>query len=254
MFENYFRILHFSSNGRYPKSTVFGHFGVQFTPGKPEKLLKPKISAETTCLELSNNMNCRSQKTHIVLVKLIKNPFFGPKVRINLPPGGRIKSQHNFSYSLRIFPQFICAKFPCLDLCHSWLTWNIPLLFFGSGPNWVHFGRFGGNNSNKIYQIKLKFGQWIIVQMSCKIFWQTQIYRDKTYKKFAFLVEVWLQFTPWSRLKSKKLIFRRKKVINWAIQITQNQGKALYHLNFQWKIQLLFEVLGCFSGINGLRV
>ena len=91
LFENYFRILHFSSNGIYPKSTVLGHFGAQFTPGKPEKLLKPNIFAETVSLELSNNINCRSQKAHIVRVKLIKALFFGPKIHINLPSWGRIK-------------------------------------------------------------------------------------------------------------------------------------------------------------------
>ena len=88
LFENYFRILHFSSNGTYPKATVLGYFGAQFTPGKPEKLLKLKISAETTSLESSNNINCRSQQTHIVCVKLIKKPhFFGPKCSYIFPLG-----------------------------------------------------------------------------------------------------------------------------------------------------------------------
>ena len=30
-------------------------------------------------------------------------------------------------------------------------------LFFGSGPNWAHFGGFGGSNSSKQRQIKLEF-------------------------------------------------------------------------------------------------
>ena len=74
-------------------------------------------------------------------------------------------------------------SFPCLSICRSWLTRKMPLLSFGSGPNWAHFGRFGGNNSNKKCQIKLKFGPWITVQMLCKIFWKTQFYRDRCREK-----------------------------------------------------------------------
>ena len=195
LFENYFKILHFSSNGMYPKSTVFGHFGAQFTPQKPEKLLKPKISAKTASLELSNNINCRSQKTHIVLVKLIKIPFLWPKMRINFPPGVESKGQHisHIAYSIRILPQFIHAKFPCLTLYRSWLTRKIPILFFRSGLNWAYIGRFGGNNSNKKRKIRLKFGPWIIVQMSCKIFWKTQSLTEiRRVKNLHF----WWKFDP----------------------------------------------------------
>ena len=63
----------------HPKFTVIVHFGAKFTAKKPKILLKTNISGKTTFLGISKNVSPRSQKNHMILVKLIKNiPFLGP--------------------------------------------------------------------------------------------------------------------------------------------------------------------------------
>ena len=75
--------IYFASNETYPKFTVLVHFGTQFTHGKQKTLLKIKIPAKTAFLVLSNNINPTSQKNYRNLVKLLKNPFLGTKMRLN---------------------------------------------------------------------------------------------------------------------------------------------------------------------------
>ena len=66
------------------------HFGTQFTARKPKIFLKTRISAKTTyrptSLGISNNVSIRSQKNHIILVKLSKRKFGnGGKLGLNCP-------------------------------------------------------------------------------------------------------------------------------------------------------------------------
>ena len=76
VFKKSFKNLNFSINGRHPKFTVLFHFVAQFTAGKPKILLKPKISAKTTSLGISNSARPRSQKNDRILVKLNKKETF----------------------------------------------------------------------------------------------------------------------------------------------------------------------------------
>ena len=71
VFENSYKILNFSLNGRHLKFAVLFHFGTQFTTGNPKILLKTKISAKTTSLRISTNVSPRSQKNHRILVKIL---------------------------------------------------------------------------------------------------------------------------------------------------------------------------------------
>ena len=90
MFEKSFKSLNFELNGTHPSFTVLAHFENQFTTGKLKILLEPKISGKTTSLAISNNVSPRSQKNHIILVKLSKNIFLD-KNWVQIPPRGRVK-------------------------------------------------------------------------------------------------------------------------------------------------------------------
>ena len=59
-----FKLFHIDSASmkRHPRFTVLVHFGSQFTAVKPKILLKPKISAKTESLAISNAVSLRSQK------------------------------------------------------------------------------------------------------------------------------------------------------------------------------------------------
>ena len=80
VFQKSFRLFNFGSNGKHPNFTVLVHFGAQFTARKPKILLKIRISTKITCrptsLGISNNVNLRFQKNHIILVKLSKKQLF----------------------------------------------------------------------------------------------------------------------------------------------------------------------------------
>ena len=91
---------YFGSNGTHLKFTVLTNFAAQFTAGKPKVLPKTKIFAKSTYLEISNNVNSRSQKNHRILVKLNKKIFWGPQIRSKLPPGVTPKGDQKFSHSL----------------------------------------------------------------------------------------------------------------------------------------------------------
>ena len=52
-------------------------------PEKTKLILKTKISAKTTSLGLSNNINLTSQKCHRIFLKVIRKPGFEPKIRLN---------------------------------------------------------------------------------------------------------------------------------------------------------------------------
>ena len=122
MFENYFKILNFSSNGTHPKFTVLVHFGAQFTAVKPKILLKTKLSGKTTSLGISKNVSPRSQKNHIILVKLSKKKtFFWPKLDLNCPLGSyqRVIRNSHIAYNKAIHLYFLDAKFLFRGICYS---------------------------------------------------------------------------------------------------------------------------------------
>ena len=90
LFQKSFKILNFGSNGPHPKFTILVHFGTQFTARKPKILQKTRFSAQTvyrpTYLGISNNVSLKSQKSHIILVKLSKKTCEGAnKLGLNCP-------------------------------------------------------------------------------------------------------------------------------------------------------------------------
>ena len=75
------------------------------------------------------------------------------------------------------------AKFQLLDISRSRLYPEETTMFrfFGSGPNWAHFGGFGGNTSRKERQIELIF--WpqvvlIVIRVPFKNFRKTRIFTE----------------------------------------------------------------------------
>ena len=63
----------------------------------------------------------RSQKNHIILVKLTKNKLFGPKLGINcdLRPRQRIMRNSHIAYNRTIHLYFLNVKFQLLGICCS---------------------------------------------------------------------------------------------------------------------------------------
>ena len=104
VFQKSFKIFNFGSNGTHPKFTVLVHFGAQFTARKPKILLKTRTSAKTTYrptpLGISINVSLRSQKNHIILIKVNKKNFLGTQIRSKLHPSPTSKGHHKFSLSL----------------------------------------------------------------------------------------------------------------------------------------------------------
>ena len=113
MFEKSFKSLNFGSDGMHTKFTVFAHFGAQFTAGKPEIFLKTKISGKTASLGISNDRSPRSQKNHIILVKLTENKILGPKLGINcsLRPREKVIRNYHIAYNRTTDLYFLDAKF-----------------------------------------------------------------------------------------------------------------------------------------------
>ena len=110
VFQKYFKILNFGSNGTHPKFTVLVHVGAQFTARKPKILLKTRISATTTyrtiSLGISNNISLRSEKNRYPSKIKQKKLFFfflrrgRGQIESKLPPGPTSKGNHKFSLSL----------------------------------------------------------------------------------------------------------------------------------------------------------
>ena len=88
MFEKSIEILDFGSNVTHPKLTLLVHFGTQFTAGKANNIAKTKLSAKILFLGISNTKTSRSKKNDIILIKLSKKTFWGPK----LVPGDNYQS------------------------------------------------------------------------------------------------------------------------------------------------------------------
>ena len=79
----------------------------------------------------------------------------------------------------------------------------------------------------------------------------SDFWNRKTYSKFAFLVQLWAQFTPRRSAKSKKVSFYQENIYPSDTLSEYAKIKALSGLDFEWKIQLLFAVFGVFSGKKG---
>ena len=118
--EKSFKILNFGSNGTHPGFQVLVRLGTQFTPRKPKILLKPKISAKTASLGISNNVSPRSQKNHKILVKLSKKNIFGPKFTLSLNwllgLRQRVIRNPQVAYNRTIYLYFLDAKFQLLGI------------------------------------------------------------------------------------------------------------------------------------------
>ena len=104
VFQKSFKLLNFGSNGTHLKFTVLVHFGTQFTARIPKILLKTRTSAKTTyrptSLGISINVSLRSQKNHVILIKVNKKNFLGTQIRSKLHPSPTSKGHHKFSLSL----------------------------------------------------------------------------------------------------------------------------------------------------------
>ena len=71
MFEKCFEILNFGSNGTYLKFTVFVHFDVEFTAGKPKILLKTKTSASAKVMCAHENLGVSYEQFGSLLIPII---------------------------------------------------------------------------------------------------------------------------------------------------------------------------------------
>ena len=230
LFENFFRILNFSLNGRHLKFTVLVHFGAPFTTGKPKILLKNSICAKTPSLGIQNNVSPRSQKNHRILVKLDKKTFYGPKLGLNWPlcPHKKVIRNSHIVHKRNIPLHVLDANFQFLCICRSRLYLEETTMFFWFrtqlGPFWGFFG--GGNNSSKqTTQIELKF--WpqvvlIVVQIQVKAFWKNRIFTEAGCTQsltFLFNFDTSLP----SEIKNSHQV----------IQIRQNQGPISIQLSMK---------------------
>ena len=98
----------------------------------------------------------------------------------------------------------------------------------------AHFWAFLGPNSLKCDPILLKFTPQLVFMGSKTLFEESfensNFYRNRTYQSLQFFlvfVQLWGRFSPWRRLKSKKLNILRRKLRHQAIQKSQNQGPIL---------------------------
>ena len=160
LFQKSVKILNFGSNGTYPKFTILVHFGVQFTARKAKMLLNTRISTKTSyILRNISYVSFRSQKNHIILVKLSKTKFFwgGSKLGLNCPMVPLLKVIIN-SHIANNTTIHLDAKFQLLGF-----TQKKQLHFFDSGLNWAYFGVFGGNTPSKERQIELIFWPQVVL-------------------------------------------------------------------------------------------
>ena len=74
----------------------------------------------------------RSQKNHIILVKLTKNKLFGPKLAINcdLRPRQRVMRNSHIAYNRTIHLYCLNVKFQLLGICCSRLYLEETTTFF----------------------------------------------------------------------------------------------------------------------------
>ena len=155
VFQKPFKILNFGSKGTHPRFTVLVDFGAHFPARKPKILLKTRISAKTTyrptSLGISNNVSLRSQKNHIILVKLSKKIFLegrgerGGRLGLNCPlvPVIKVLINPHLAYNTTIH---LDTKFQLLGICCSWLHPKETITFFGFrtqlGPFWGVWGQY----------------------------------------------------------------------------------------------------------------
>ena len=144
--------------------------------------------------ELSRS-SCKTKKT-----------FFGPEININCPLGQdkRVNRHSHIAYTLYLHFSSL-YKFLCKAVSRYLFYPEDTTTFFGSRPNWFHFGRFEGNNSCKKRQIKLKFRTWLVLiveQMSYLVLWKTQIF---THTGHTQSLHFWCNFDSNLPLKMAKL-------------------------------------------------
>ena len=199
--------------------------GPNLLPENQKYCLKPKISGKSTSLGISNNISPRSKRNNIILVKLTKNKFFGPKLGINcsLRPHQRVIRNCHIAYNRTIHLYFLDTKFQLLSSCCFWLHLEeTPMFFFvqdPSGPIFLFFIYFilfifwvgrgvGDNNSSKQRQIELSKGS----PYSCTNSYERDLRSSNFYRKFLKYPKFWVfgptltQFTSYRWTKSKVVI------------------------------------------------
>ena len=79
----------------------------------------------------------------------------------------------------------------------------------------------------------------------------SNFYDHRKFSKFALLVQIWAQFTPWRSPKSKIVNSKIKKFIDRAIQISKNKGSIFPQ--FLMKIAITFCGIWWFFGQKGAQ-
>lgn len=148
-----------------------------------------------------------------------------------LEPNQRVIRNSHTAYNRTTHLYFLDGKFQLVGICCSWLyPEETNTLFFAQDPIWPILGGLGGNNSGKqgldwakILTAGSPHGYtsaiWSILKSSF-------FYRDRTYPKLEFLVQLWPRITTWKWLKSKIAI-----VLSKSVKI-----KALSFFNFPLKL------------------
>ena len=145
--------------------------GPSLLPENQKYCLKPKISGKPTSLAISNSISPRSHKNPIILVKLIKNKLFGPKLGINcsVRPHQRVIRSFHVGYNKTIHLYFLDTKFQLLRSCCSWLyieertmffffkTQLDPFFYFFFILFYLCFGAVGGFETTPVKNVRLSW-------------------------------------------------------------------------------------------------
>ena len=169
--------------------------GPNLLPENQKYCLKPKISGKTTSLGISNNISPRSKRNNIILVKLTKNKFFGPKLGINcsLRPHQRVIRNCHIAYNRTIHLYFLDTKFQLLSSCCFWLyleetpmffLFKIqvdPFFYFLFILFYLFFGLVGGLETiTPVNSVRLSCPKvvLIVVQIPMKGIWEALIFTE----------------------------------------------------------------------------
>ena len=131
------------------------------------------------------------------------------------------------SYALAVAPQCLCqmkglievhnrGKFHLYSICGCEVIKFQMFSWWGSIHEMAHSGEVLGPNSPKKGRIRLKFLPEVVLKNTKTVFQESLInrnfYQNRGYPKFARLVWLSGQFTPWRWPKSGKIIARFTKI------------------------------------------
>ena len=163
--------------------------------------------------------------------KIEPKNIFWTQIRSKLPPlvKGSFTNSH-IACNRTIDLYCLDVKFQPLGICHSGLSQEETTTFFGSRPILAHFCFSGGQ------ELQSTTSDWaenlvvlIVVQMSFKVFWRTQIF---TVTGRAHSLIFWSNFTPIYPLKMVEI-----KNSHQVIQISQNQDP----ISFQFWMKTIID-------------